>query len=119
ILGNIGLNAVKFCKDFNDFTKDLPEYFLLKTIITVFEDRSFKIAVCLPSTGSIISLLKFERIVKVSGKKRVENCILLRSVVQLAKFKFPYLSLNFSVPIICGSVLSAGLKIVIDNSECI
>lgn len=24
ILGNLGVNTVKFCKDFNEFTKDIP-----------------------------------------------------------------------------------------------
>jgi len=26
VLGNIGINAVKFCKEFNEYTKDLPSY---------------------------------------------------------------------------------------------
>jgi len=30
-LGNIGVNALKFCKEFNEFTKDLPNYFFIKS----------------------------------------------------------------------------------------
>ena len=59
VLGNLGINATKFCKDFNDFTKDLPSYFLLKVKIVILEDRSFNFFVFLPTTGFILSFLKF------------------------------------------------------------
>jgi len=40
-LGNIGVNTLKFCKEFNEFTQDLPNYFLLKVVITISENKSF------------------------------------------------------------------------------
>ena len=30
ILGNYGVNTIAFCKEFNEFTKELPNYFLLE-----------------------------------------------------------------------------------------
>jgi large subunit ribosomal protein L11 len=112
ILGNLGLNTVKFCKEFNDFTSELPSYFLLKVKISVFEDKSFSFFIGLPSVGFILGLLKFERIVKISGKDFTEICIPLRSVVQLAKLKFPNMNLKISIPLICGSVNSSNFIIV-------
>lgn len=112
ILGNIGLNASKFCKEFNDFTKELPTYFFVRTVITVLQDKSFIIHVKLPNTGFIISLLKVERSYVLNGKTFIESCVREKDVVQLAKFKFPRLPLELSVPTICGSLLAAGLKII-------
>lgn len=48
VLGNIGVNAIKFCKEFNDYTKDLPTYFILKVKISVLEDRTYNFSVGLP-----------------------------------------------------------------------
>lgn len=100
VLGNLGINAVKFCKEFNEFTADLPTYFFLKVIIFIYEDRSYSFLTYLPSTGYIISLLKFERKVKLYGKEITQNCILLKSVIQLAMLKFPGVNLRNSIPVV-------------------
>ncbi len=113
ILGNLGVNAIKFCKDFNDFTTDLPNYFRLRVNIIIFEDRTFSFSVKSPTTGFIISLLKFDRTVKKQGHNFVENCIYLFDLIQLAFFKFPKLPLEISILIIFGSVDSAGLIILL------
>lgn len=113
VLGNVGLNAVKFCKEFNEFTKELPSYFVLKVTISVLEDRTYTFTVDAPSTGFILNLLKFERIFNVSGRKVVKTCVFLKSVVQLARFKFPYLSLKKAVNTICGSINSANILIIL------
>ena len=42
ILGNIGVNTIKFCDEFNNYTKELPNYFLLKVYIIIFENKTFK-----------------------------------------------------------------------------
>jgi len=41
ILGNFGINTVKFVKEYNEFTKELPDYFLLVVIINVYNDKSY------------------------------------------------------------------------------
>ena len=106
ILGNLGINTIKFCKEFNDFTQDLPSYFLLKVTILILEDKSISFTVKLPTIGSLIGLLKFDIKVEQSGKEIIQSCISLKHVVQLAKLKFPHLDLQFSIPIVCGSVNS-------------
>lgn len=71
ILGNIGVNTSAFCKEFNDFTKNLPDYFLLKVYIYVFDNRTFKFFVKFPSTGSIINLIKVEKKILVDKSEKV------------------------------------------------
>ncbi len=98
VSGNIGTNASKFCKDFNDFTKDLPSYSVSKVKILVMEDRTYSFSVDLPSTGYLLSILKKQKIKKIgSGKDIVENYISLRTLVLLAISKFPFLPLSVSI----------------------
>src|ERR1700678_427566 len=99
ILGNLGVNAVKFCKEFNDFTNDLPNYFFLKVKIIITDDRNFSFFVSLPTLGFFLGLLKFTRVVKILGKGVTEHCIFLKYVVQLAYLKFPSLPIKESFPI--------------------
>src|SRR5699024_5547750 len=92
VLGNLGVNTSKFCKDFNDFTKDLPVYFVLLVTVYVYENRSFKFEVKAPSTGYLLSIMKFEKTlyVKVGASivKRDFYCVFLDDLVRLALFKF-------------------------------
>lgn len=75
ILGNIGVQTVKFCKEFNEFTKDLPTYFLSRVKIIITENKSFSFSVEQPSIGFIISLLKKEE--KIKKKRWLRGCFLL------------------------------------------
>jgi len=114
VLGNIGVQTVKFCKEFNDFTKDLPSYFLLKVKIVVNENKSFTFSVKEPSLGFIISLLKKEeKIKKKDGSEYSFYFILLEDLIQLAKFKFPNVNLERSIKIIKGSLYSSKIQIKI------
>src|ERR1051325_4346792 len=101
VLGNIGVQTVKFCKEFNDFTKELPSYFLLKVKIIINENKSFSFTVKEPSLGYIISLLKKEeKIKKKDGAEDIFFFVLLEDVVKLAKFKFPDFDLERAIKII-------------------
>ena len=60
VLGNLGVNTVKFCKEFNDYTEDLPNYIKLRTKILVSENKNFSFSCKAPSIGYLISLLKFD-----------------------------------------------------------
>src|SRR5215469_16539780 len=88
ILGNIGVQAIKFCKDFNEYTKDLPIYFILRVKILIAENKTFTFNVGQPSIGSIISLLKKEeKVKKKDGTEEIFNYIFFEDIVKLAKFK--------------------------------
>jgi large subunit ribosomal protein L11 len=114
VLGNIGVQTVKFCKEFNDFTKDLPSYFLLKVKIIVNENKSFTFSVKEPSLGFIISLLKKEeKIKKMDGSEYSFYFIFLEDLIKLAKFKFPNIDLQRSIKIIKGSLYSSKINIKI------
>ena len=104
VLGNLGVNTVSFCTGFNLFTKLLPNYFVLKTTIFIYENRSTSFLIDLPSTGFILNLLKFEKIIKIKQFDRWHDktifCVKLYEVFKLAKFKFPELALTESFLII-------------------
>jgi ribosomal protein L11 len=104
ILGNLGINTIKFCEEFNIYTKNLPNYFVLKVVIYILDNRSFKFKIHFSSTSFIINLLKFEKTIKVRVYDRLHDkvvvCILLKDLIQLALFKFPKYDLVKSIPII-------------------
>jgi len=104
ILGNIGVNTIKFCEEFNLFTKELPLYFSLKVVLHIFDNRSFKFLVNSPSTGFLLNLLKFEKKIKVKVHNRMHDkiliCVHLKDLIQIALFKFPHLDLEKTIPLI-------------------
>jgi large subunit ribosomal protein L11 len=112
VLGNLGLNTIKFCKDFNEETKDLPNYFILSVHINIFENRNYEFFIKGFPLGPIISYLRYERIIKVQGKAVTEQCIKLSNVVQLSLFRFPGLPLQKSLPVLLGLVKSCGLLVI-------
>jgi len=104
VLGNLGVNTVSFCTSFNLFTKSLPNYFVLKVNIFIYENRSTTFLVNLPSTGYFLNLLKFEKVIKVRvfDKYHDKNVFSIRllEVIKLARLKFPELPLCKSILII-------------------
>lgn len=111
-LGNIGVNTIKFCKEFNDFTKDLPNYFLLRVSIVITENKSFTFTTDLPSIGFLIYLLKKEEVLKnKDGVVTHNSYILLEDLLRLAKFKFPTFDIKKSSKIIKGTLLSGNINV--------
>jgi large subunit ribosomal protein L11 len=114
ILGNIGVQTVKFCKEFNDFTKELPIYFILKVRIFIEENKNFSFNIEQPSIGFIISILKKEEIIKKKdGTEETVYYIFFDDLIKLAKFKFPKFNLKRSINIIKGTLYSSKIKIKI------
>ena len=113
-LGNIGVNTIKFCKEFNEFTKDLPNYFLLRVSIIIAENKGFTFTVSLPSIGFLIYLLKKEETLKNKDGVITNNSfIYLEDLLKLAKFKFPNYDIKKSSKIIKGTLLSANINVKI------
>lgn len=111
-LGNIGVNTAKFCKEFNDFTCELPDYYLLKTTIIITENKNFSFNVDIPSIGKILSMLKKQEIIKdVNGIILNTTYILLDDFIKIAKLKFIDENLYTSLKCVRGTLLSANIKV--------
>jgi len=113
MLGNLGVNTVKFCKEFNDFTLELPNYIKMCVLIYIYENKSFTFTINLPPLGYIIKLLKKEKVMLIGDNSIIVEYLDLFDVLQLVKFKFPFLSLAKGLKIVTSSIHSAGL--FIDN----
>ena len=112
VLGNIGVNSLNFCKEFNEFTQDLPNYFVLKVEILVLENKSYTFKTKLPSLGFIIYLLKKEEIIKDdNGFIYSIQYIELEDVLKLIKFILPTYSLKLGIKIIKGVLLASNIII--------
>lgn len=116
ILGNIGVNTIKFCEEFNNKTINLPNYLTLKVVIYIYENKTFKFIIEKPSISHLMNILKFAKKIKILNKKQLieQNiyCIYLKDLVQLALFKFPSKNIKLIVPILWGTAKSIGLFIV-------
>jgi large subunit ribosomal protein L11 len=111
-LGNIGINALKFCKEFNEFTQDLPNYFLVKVEIKIFENKSYTFLLFLPSIGYFLSILKKEEIIK-DQNGYIYNIQYIDSIefFKLVKFILPTYPLQKATSIIYGTLLAAGITL--------
>lgn len=113
VLGNLGLNSIKFCKEFNEFTADLPSYITLGVSITVLLNRtySFKI-ISGPSMGQLFYLLK-EKKERVSRKYTIS----LKTLVQLTIYKFPHIPLKYTMPVVMGMIKAANMSVYYEKSR--
>lgn len=68
ILGNLGVNAAKFCAEFNEFTKELPEYITTSVKIIIFENKTFSFQINTPPLSSVINLVKFDKKIMREGE---------------------------------------------------
>jgi large subunit ribosomal protein L11 len=116
ILGNLGINTVKFCKDFNEYTKDLPNYFQLIVTINIQDNKEYTFFTKMPTTGFIISLLKFEKKYETENGYFFKECVDPYDLLELSKLKFPTMPLEKSFKIILGSLNSTGLYLEKKNN---
>jgi ribosomal protein L11 len=115
ILGNFGINTVKFVKDFNDYTSDLPDYFLLVVNVTIYNDKTYSFWLSEPTISLLLRVVSFEKefLVKGSGgyisnKYRV---IHINDIVLISIFKFEVFD-EHALKTILGIVNSMGLYVV-------
>jgi len=115
ILGNFGINTVKFVKDYNEFTKELPDYFLLVVIINVYNDKSYNFLVKEPSVSLLLRLLSFDKdfLVKGSGGYRPfkYRVISLNDIYLISFFKFGYCN-DIILRNIFGTIQAMDLNVI-------
>jgi ribosomal protein L11 len=116
ILGNLGVNSIKFCQQFNEITSDLPNYLVVLTVIEILENNSFIFSIRPPTIGFIISLLRLARNLLVyEGSALGYNRIQLSDVVKLTLFKFPEYPIDKALKVVFGCIYSSYLDIIYDD----
>ena len=92
ILGNFGVNTIAFCKEFNEFTKELPNYFLLEVSININGDRTYNFNLKEPTAAFLLKLVvkKTEIFKKGSGGLKMDyiKIIKLLDIYLICLFKF-------------------------------
>ena len=114
ILGNFGVNATKFSKEFNEMTSDISFFLKLRTTITIFDNNTFAIKLNIPSTGFLVSLYKYEKIYKVNGREYTVDVIHLYDVLLLCKMKLPKMDLSSALRMISGTLGAGNVVIIFD-----
>jgi large subunit ribosomal protein L11 len=120
VLGNLGVNTVQFCTVFNQYTKNLPNYFKLCTSISIYDNRSTSFFCSLPTTSYILSLLKYELTIKEQVNERfhdiIVSCIDINDLAKLAKLKMPLIPLEKSISVLLGTVKAHGYSVKIKQN---
>jgi ribosomal protein L11 len=115
ILGNFGINTVKFVNDFNDYTKDLPDYFLLVVNVTIYTDKTYWFDVSEPTVSLLLRLVSIEKdfLVKGSGGyiSNSFKVICVHDIVLISFFKFGFFN-EHSLKTILAIVNSMDLYVV-------
>jgi large subunit ribosomal protein L11 len=116
-LGQRGVKAIDFCKQFNDATKDLIPGTPMRVFITVRPDRTFSFQTRQPLTSYFLK--KAANIEKGAGQPghEVAGSVSLKHIYEIAKIKRQDPSM-VEVPLqkicaqIIGSARSCGVKVV-------
>jgi len=115
ILGNVGINTVKFCDEFNKYTKTLPFYLKPKVKVKINENKTYSFTIESLSICHLINLLKEKQIIKKKIKDIIEEkevyFIKLKDLLILTLYKFPKKKIEESFKMIYGIVRSMKIKI--------
>jgi ribosomal protein L11 len=115
ILGNFGINTVKFVKDLNDFTGELPTYFLLVVNVSINSDRTYQFDISEPSVTQFLRILSKKRQISVlsqGGFKFIDiKVINFRDLYFISMMKFNNCD-ESSLRMLYGSICSLGMYVV-------
>ncbi|WP_326646361.1 50S ribosomal protein L11 [Streptosporangium sp. NBC_01755] len=112
-LGPLGLNLMEFCRRYNAATQD-RRGFVVPVVVTVFEDRSFELAVKMPTTASLIRrTIGLDAGSPRPGHQAV-GTITRAQLREVARSKMPDLNtadLDQAEKIVAGTARSMGLTV--------
>ena len=112
VLGNLGVNTVNFCKEFNSYTADLPSYFTLAVYIEIFNNRSYRFSLGKLPLGPLLQILSTESSTPKGKKNGPYRSMSIHQAIQLARWQYPTLDLPRSFPLLLGSLKSARILII-------
>lgn len=76
-LGSKGINIIKFCTEFNEKTKNMPNFkkgTILPTIVYIFKDKSFLFTIKSPPTSVLIkNILNIEKGSNYPNKLKIKE----------------------------------------------
>jgi len=117
ILGNFGANTTNFCKDINEFTKDLPNYFLIEVEIIIGIDKSVIFLIKEPSITFFLKIVSIDidTLFKGQGgyKINVVKGVNLKDIYIISKFKFGYYN-EKTLRIISGILKSLNFYVIVN-----
>jgi ribosomal protein L11 len=117
ILGNLGVNTMSFCKELNEFTKELPNYFLLEVVITINNDRTLSFIINEPSVGFLLKLVSLKTEIYRKGPGGIKTIyikvIRLKDFYLISKFKYGNLHLQ-NIRCVYGTLMSSHYYIIKD-----
>ena len=115
ILGNIGINTVKFCKELNEFVKDLPFFFVLEVKIYIYVDKTYTFIINEPTVALLLRLISFKKeiTVNISGGLKIKyvDVVKLEELYLISFFKFNECSDN-TLKFIYGTLTSLNLYVI-------
>jgi large subunit ribosomal protein L11 len=120
-LGQLGVNMMMFCKDFNSKTADYIEDIPLRVQFTAFPDKTFKFVPLLPQTSWLIKRAAgiergaHEPGKDVAGAIHVKQLYHIAQIKQKVEPKFKSMTLHEVTKIIAASC--NGMGIAIDSSK--
>ena len=116
ILGNFGINTVKFCKELNEFTTMLPNYFILEVKVIIYTDKSYIFFICEPTVAMLLKLVSFkiDIPVKISGglKSKSLSVVKLKDLFLISYFKFGISNDENLIKSIYGTLMSLNYYVV-------
>jgi ribosomal protein L11 len=120
ILGNFGINTIKFVKDLNEFTSELQTYFLLVVNVVINSDRTYKFVINEPSVTQFLRILSRKKQIFVfsqGGFKTIDiKVINIKDLYFISKVKFNDCS-DSSLRMLYGSICSLDMYISNDEKE--
>jgi len=113
-LGQAGVNIPSFCQQFNDASKDKAG-FILPTVITVYDDRSFSFVLKTPPAAYLLKRAANIESGSGSAKKTKVATLKRAQVEEIAKMKLVDLNaydLEAATKIIEGTARNMGIVVV-------
>ena len=114
VLGQHGINIIKFCKEYNLETANQIGL-IVPVKITIYDDKSYTFILKSPPTSSL--LLKYANIKKGASKPNKECCgtITKAQLLEIVKIKLKDLNtsnLENALLILSGTAKNMGIKII-------